>query len=96
MFRNPLIDAIVVVFVALLIFGPKRLPMLGRALGHGLREFKEGITGESKHGEGEERPALGPAADPAATPTPAPTAVAPTSSGPGEDSAEASASERRS
>lgn len=72
MFRNPVTDLIVVVVVALLIFGPKRLPMLGRALGHGLREFKEGITGESKSDE-EERPALTPAAaaEPAAPPTPA-------------------------
>jgi|BarGraIncu00222A_1022003.scaffolds.fasta_scaffold34622_3 sec-independent protein translocase protein TatA len=48
MFRNPLIDAIVVLLVVLLIFGPKRLPELGKGLGKGMREFKEGITGESK------------------------------------------------
>lgn len=48
MFRNPVTDLIVVVVVALVIFGPKRLPMLGRALGQGLREFKEGITGEHR------------------------------------------------
>ena len=46
MFRNPLIDAIVVLLVVLLIFGPKRLPQLGKSLGHGMREFKDGITGE--------------------------------------------------
>jgi sec-independent protein translocase protein TatA len=34
----------VVLIVALLIFGPKRLPQTGRALGHGLREFKDAIT----------------------------------------------------
>jgi TatA/E family protein of Tat protein translocase len=73
MFRNPVTDLIVVVVVALLIFGPKRLPMLGRALGQGLREFKEGITGESKPGEADEVPALTPAAaaEPVAPPTPA-------------------------
>jgi TatA/E family protein of Tat protein translocase len=72
MFRNPVTDLIVVVIVALLIFGPKRLPMLGRALGHGMREFKEGITGESKADEAE-RPALTAAAagDPATQPAPA-------------------------
>jgi sec-independent protein translocase protein TatA len=48
MFRNPLIDAIVVLVVVLLIFGPKRLPQLGKSLGHGMREFKDGITGSSK------------------------------------------------
>ena len=82
MFRNPVTDLIIVVVVALLIFGPKRLPMLGRALGHGLREFKEGITGESKPGEAEERPALTPAAaaEPMAPPTPATAAAEPVAS----------------
>jgi sec-independent protein translocase protein TatA len=32
--------------VALLLFGPKRLPEMGRGLGHGLREFKSSVTGE--------------------------------------------------
>lgn len=75
MFRNPLIDLIVVAIVALLVFGPKRLPMLGRALGQGMREFKDGITGESKVNE-EERPALTPAplAEPLAPSVPADTA----------------------
>jgi len=31
--------------VALLIFGPKRLPEMGRGLGKGMREFKESVTG---------------------------------------------------
>jgi sec-independent protein translocase protein TatA len=57
MFRNPLIDAAVVLLAVLLIFGPKRLPQLGRSLGHGMREFKDGITGQSKPDD-EERPEL--------------------------------------
>jgi sec-independent protein translocase protein TatA len=93
MFRNPLIDALVVVIVALLVFGPKRLPMLGRALGQGLREFKEGITGESKPGE--ERPALSPAAANDAPPEPAPAPAAPSSVAGERESAEAGSSERR-
>lgn len=44
---NPLHIAILVVLV-LLLFGAKRLPELGRSLGTGMREFKEGITGSSK------------------------------------------------
>ena len=48
MFRNPITDALVVLVIVLVIFGPKRLPMLGRSLGQGMREFKESITGESK------------------------------------------------
>lgn len=48
MFRSPVVDAIVILVIALLILGPKRLPGLGKGLGQGMREFKDGITGESK------------------------------------------------
>jgi sec-independent protein translocase protein TatA len=44
---GPLELAIILVIV-LLIFGPKRLPGLGRQLGSGMREFKDSITGKSK------------------------------------------------
>ncbi len=40
---GPLEIAIIVVLVVL-IFGAKRLPELGRSLGNGLREFKDGVT----------------------------------------------------
>ena len=55
MFRNPGIDVIVLLVIVLLILGPKRLPGIGRGIGQGMREFKEGITGESKD---EDKPAL--------------------------------------
>lgn len=42
---GPLEIAIVLVIV-LLIFGPKRLPDLGRSMGRGMREFKDSITGK--------------------------------------------------
>ena len=73
MFRNPVTDVIVVVVVVLLIFGPKRLPMLGRSLGQGMREFKDSITGDSKESEAPEQPALSAATasePPAAQPAP--------------------------
>ncbi len=31
--------------VVLLVFGAKRLPEVGRSVGHGLREFKDSVTG---------------------------------------------------
>jgi sec-independent protein translocase protein TatA len=34
--------------VVLVIFGPKRLPEMGRSLGRGMREFKESISHDSK------------------------------------------------
>jgi sec-independent protein translocase protein TatA len=40
------IQIIIVLAIALLIFGPKRLPDLGRNLGKGIRDFKDGITGD--------------------------------------------------
>jgi len=44
---GPLEMAIVLIIV-LLIFGPKRLPGLGKQLGTGMREFKDSITGANK------------------------------------------------
>jgi sec-independent protein translocase protein TatA len=41
-------ELIVLGIVLLLIFGPKRLPEMGRSMGHGMREFKESISGEKK------------------------------------------------
>ncbi len=38
---------IVILIVALLVFGPKRLPEIGRSLGKGMREFKDSISGGS-------------------------------------------------
>ncbi len=46
-YSKPWLDALIVLAVILLFFGPKRLPALGRSLGHGMREFKDAITGQS-------------------------------------------------
>jgi sec-independent protein translocase protein TatA len=66
----------IVLVIVLLIFGPKRLPGLGKSLGTGMREFKDSITGKDPDSEREddapaERAALARAEDPAATPAPA-------------------------
>ncbi len=41
-------ELIIVLVIVLLIFGPKRLPGLGRQLGTGMREFKDSISGNNK------------------------------------------------
>jgi sec-independent protein translocase protein TatA len=58
MFRNPTTDLIIALVIVLLIFGPKRLPGLGKQLGQGLREFKDSITGDSDSSEEEKRPEI--------------------------------------
>ncbi len=41
-------ELIIVLVIALLILGPKRLPDAGRSLGRGMREFKNSITGHDE------------------------------------------------
>ena len=40
------VQIVLVLAIALLVFGPRRLPEMGRNLGQGLRDFKGGLTGE--------------------------------------------------
>ena len=42
---------IIILIVALLVFGPKRLPEIGRSLGRGMREFKDSVTGQDEKAE---------------------------------------------
>ena len=44
----------IVLLIVLVIFGPKRLPQLGRSLGSGMREFKDAVTGRHKDDEPDE------------------------------------------
>ncbi len=48
------LEIILVLVIVLVIFGPKRLPMLGKQMGRGMREFKESITGDSKDDDDDE------------------------------------------
>ena len=47
-------EMLIVLVIALVVFGPKRLPDLGRSLGSGMREFKDSITGDSKNDDDDE------------------------------------------
>jgi sec-independent protein translocase protein TatA len=51
-------EIIIVLVIALVIFGPKRLPELGRSLGNGMREFKDSIAGNSDDDDDEQKPEL--------------------------------------
>jgi sec-independent protein translocase protein TatA len=44
----------IVLVIALIVFGPKRLPELGRSLGSGMREFKDSITGKNNEEKAEQ------------------------------------------
>ena len=52
------LEIVVVLIIALVVFGPKRLPELGNSLGKGIREFKGSISGENE--ESEHRSAITP------------------------------------
>ncbi len=41
-------ELLLLALVVLVVFGPKRLPEMGRSLGRGMREFKSSVTGESE------------------------------------------------
>jgi sec-independent protein translocase protein TatA len=55
---------VLLLVIALLLFGGKRLPEIGKALGSGMREFKDAVTGNSP-----DPPAELPPAEPVATAT---------------------------
>jgi sec-independent protein translocase protein TatA len=41
-------ELIIVLVIALLVLGPKRLPEVGRSVGRGMREFKDSISGVTR------------------------------------------------
>jgi sec-independent protein translocase protein TatA len=52
-------EVLLVLAIVLIIFGPKRLPALGRSLGSGMRNFKDSVSGKDKDtDEDDERPEL--------------------------------------
>ena len=64
------LEIIVVLIIALIVFGPKRLPELGNSLGKGIREFKDSVTGDNKDDDAVEDPDVKTIGTPKATTTP--------------------------
>ncbi|HEU0194927.1 MAG TPA: twin-arginine translocase TatA/TatE family subunit [Gaiellales bacterium] len=61
---------LIVLVIALIVLGPKKLPEVGRSLGRGIREFKDGVTGkeEEHHPQPPAAAIQPPPASPAYTP----------------------------
>ena len=51
-------ELIVILAIALIVLGPKKLPEVGKSLGKGMREFKESLAGESERRDEDERPVI--------------------------------------
>jgi sec-independent protein translocase protein TatA len=51
-------ELIIVLVIALLVLGPKRLPQAGRSLGQGMREFKDSLSGGSAKDAADEHKAV--------------------------------------
>lgn len=48
-------EIVIILVIALVVLGPRRLPEVGRSVGRGMREFRESLSGEQPE---EERPVL--------------------------------------
>ena len=80
------LELLVVLGIILLIFGPKRLPAAGRALGHGIREFKDSITGgKDRRASEDDEPAELPAGHAGSPRAAAPEGASAPSGSPGGD-----------
>jgi len=83
--ENP-VHLLFIAIVALVVLGPKRLPEVAKALGHGIREFREAVSTSAT----QPPPAAAPVAPPPAPAPPAsPPAGEPPASPPGEDGLQA-------
>lgn len=47
------LEIAVLVIILLIIFGPKKIPQLGRSLGRGITEFRDGVTNRNRDGDDE-------------------------------------------
>lgn len=51
-------ELLIVLVIALIIFGPKKLPEMGRSLGRGIREFKDSVSNDSGGDDDADRPRI--------------------------------------
>ena len=63
-------ELVIVLVIALVVLGPKRLPDAGKAVGKGMREFKDSITGKDGGDDADEKPPAIEASQAAAAPAP--------------------------
>ena len=49
-------ELIIVLVIALIVLGPKRLPEVGRSVGRGMREFKDSLSGVSARDDDDDEP----------------------------------------
>jgi sec-independent protein translocase protein TatA len=75
MFDLSPVQILIVLVIALLVFGPKRLPEMGRSVGRGLREFKSAMLDDDRPPPAPRAAASVPES-PAAAPAPGPVAAA--------------------
>ncbi|MDQ3849047.1 MAG: twin-arginine translocase TatA/TatE family subunit [Actinomycetota bacterium] len=52
-------ELIIVLVIALIVIGPKKLPDAARSLGHGMREFKDSLSGAGRSDDDEPPRAIG-------------------------------------
>jgi sec-independent protein translocase protein TatA len=50
-------ELIIVLVIALIVLGPKKLPEVGRSVGKGMREFKDSLNGVTQDDEDDDEPA---------------------------------------
>ena len=50
-------ELLIVLVIALIVLGPKKLPEVGRSLGKGMRDFRDALSGHDRDDEDEELPA---------------------------------------
>jgi sec-independent protein translocase protein TatA len=70
-------ELVIILVIVLIVFGPKRLPGLGRQLGTGMREFKDSITGKDDDEKRDKSGLAAPADDDDRAPKQAPPAREP-------------------